>query len=258
MTFMGTSCQDAKYRTFIRRTRETVHEHDEATVVATERPFDAILLTVQMSTPRIVLRVSLAEDAAEYIRHAREETLTAIRAHVHPDVTAPIPHAVYLLARLDGRDEPVGLAEACFLEQHYGTYERVPYHDVADIPSLCPFPQLAGIRTVYADPAFRLHHALYLKLILGQAHIFRSLGARAAMATTDAADARLARLYDKTGGKRLGEVSLESISEHALAVYLFDLDHLLRHPMTPRMLRDLEMDSSILATVRGRRAVIDH
>jgi hypothetical protein len=207
-----------------------------------------------MSTSRITLQVSLAEDATDYIRHARTETLRAIRAHVHPDVTAPIPHAVYLLAHLDGRHEPVGMAEACFLEQHYGTYERVPYHDVYDIPSLCPFPQLAGIRTVYADPAFRLHHALYVKLILGEAYIFRSLGARASTATTDAADERLARLYDKTGGRRLGEVSLGAISDHALAVYLFDLDALLRHAMTPRMRRDLTIDPSILATVRGRRA----
>jgi hypothetical protein len=207
-----------------------------------------------MSTSRITLRVSLAEDAADYIRHARTETLKAIRSHVHPDATAPIPHAVYLLAHLDGRDEPVGLAEASFLEQHYGTYDRVPYTGVADIPSICPFPQLAGIRTVYADPAFRLHHALYVKLILGQAYIFRSLGARASTATTDAANEQLARLYDKTGGRRLGEVSLGSISDHPIAVYLFDLDALLRHPMTPRMRRDLAIDPSVLATARSRRA----
>jgi hypothetical protein len=210
-----------------------------------------------MPTSRITLHVALAEAAADYIRHARTETLKAIRAHVHPGATAPIPHAVYLLAHLDGRDEPVGLAEACFLEQHYGTYERVPYHDVGDLRSLYPFPQLAGIRTVYADPAFRLRHALYVKLILGQAHIFRSLGARASTATTDAADERLARLYDKTGGRRLGEMSLGGVSDHPVAVYLFDLDALLRHPMTPRMRRDLTIDRSVLATVRSRRPESD-
>lgn len=208
-----------------------------------------------MSRRRITFRVTLAEHAADYIRYAREETLKAIRAHVHPDVTAPIPHAIYLLAYADGRDEPVGLAEACFLAQHYGSYDRVPYRQVADLPSLCPFPRLAGIRTVYADPAYRLRHGLYVKLILGQAHIFRSLGARASTATTDAGDARLARLYDKTGGRRLGEVSLGGISDRPLAVYLFDLDALLRHPMTPRMRRDLAVDSAVVAIARSRRAM---
>ncbi len=210
-----------------------------------------------VATNRITLRVSLAEDIADYIRYVRAETLKAIQAHVHPDFTAPMPHAVYLVAHLAGRDEPVGLAEACFLEQHYGTYDRVPYHDVCDIPALCPFPTLAGIRTVYADPAYRNHHGLYVKLILAQAHIFRSLGALCATATTNADDERLARLYDKTGGRRLGVAHLASISDHGTAVYLFDLDALLRHPMTPRMRRDLEADPSLLATVRRRRANLD-
>lgn len=208
-----------------------------------------------MSTSRLTLRVALAEDIEDYVRYARAETLKAIAAHVRPEHTAPIPHAVYLLAYLAGHEQPVGLAEACLLEQHYGTYDDVPYRDVADIQAICPFEELAGIRTVYADPAFRLHHALYLKLILGQAYIFRSMGAQCATATTNARDARLGRLYDKTGGRRLGEVILGSVSDGALAVYLFDLDRLLQHPMTTRMRRDLDLDPSIIATVRRRRAV---
>jgi hypothetical protein len=204
-----------------------------------------------MPQPRVRLRVSLAEDADSYIRHVRHETLRAIASVPHPQLVEPMPHGVYLLAHLDGRDEPIGLAEATFLEQHYGAYEHVPYGGVYDIRTICPFSQLAGIRTVYTDPAFRLHHALYLKLILGQAYIFRSLNALHAAATTNATKVALGRLYDKTGGVRLGTFTHEAFTD-PLAVFLFDLDALLRHPMTPRMLRDLEIDRSVLATVRGR------
>ncbi len=205
-----------------------------------------------MSTGRIRLRVALAEHIDGDIRHARTETLRAIGGHLRPELMTPMPYAIYLLAYLSGRPTPIGLAEACFLEQHYGEYAQVPYGDVYDIPSICPFPQLASIRTVYTDPAFRLHHALYVKLILGQAHIFRSLGARYAAATTNADDERLARLYDRTGGVRLGQKRFEGLFDNPIAVYLFELDALLRHRMTTRMLRDLELDMSVVSTARAR------
>jgi hypothetical protein len=199
----------------------------------------------------IRLRVALAEDEPDYIRHARVQPVRAVGAHESEAMVAPLPYAVYLLAR-DADDRPVGLAEACFLQQHYGSWEEVPYAPFCDLPAVCPFPQLAGIRTVFAEPEARLHHGLYAYLILGMAYIFRTLGARYSTATTNAADARLARLYDKTGGARVAEFSLPGVSEGAIAVYLFDLDALLRHPATPRMQRSLQWNEPLLMTVRGR------
>ena len=121
-----------------------------------------------------------------------------------------------------------------------------------NLPAICPFPQLASIRTVFAEPGFRLRHGLYLKLILGAAHIFRSLGALYAAATTNAADERLARLYDKTGGTRIVTFKMEAFHQDDIALYLFELDALLRHPGVPRMLRDLDLSPSLLRIVRSR------
>jgi hypothetical protein len=200
----------------------------------------------------IRLRVALAEDEGEYIRHVRQETLRAIGLTVRPETTSPLPHAVYLIADDVRRGRPVGMAESYFVEQQYASYEHTPYGSVGNLPEICPFSRLAGIRTVYADPGFRFHHALYLKLILGSAHIFRLLGARYAAATTNAADERLARLYDKTGGMRAGTFAHASFHPSLLALYLFELDRLLQHPGAPRMLRDLDLNLDLLRTVRSR------
>ena len=60
-------------------------------------------MTSDASGGEIRLRVALAEDEAEYIRHARLATLHAIGANPHPALTEPLPYAVYLFA-YDGPD----------------------------------------------------------------------------------------------------------------------------------------------------------
>jgi hypothetical protein len=193
----------------------------------------------------------LAEDAADYIRHARHETLRSIGAELHPELTEPLGYAVYLLA-YDADGRTIGMAESCFLEQHYASWEQAPYAPFCDLEAICPFAQLASIRTVYAEPEARRHPGLYLKLILGSAYIFRSLGASHSMATTDASNAGLARLYDKTGGRRLATFKFKDYHHGEIAAYAFDLDALLRHPWAPRMMRDLEVSADVVQMVRAR------
>jgi hypothetical protein len=197
------------------------------------------------------LRVEPAESRASYIRHARVETLRAIGGHIAPEHIEPIPYAVYLFA-LAGGDHPIGVAEACFLQQHYASIDEVPYAASCDLQSYCPFEQLAGIRTVYAEPEARLHLGVYPKLILAMAYIFRSLGARYSTATTSAQDTQLARLYDRTGGIRAATFTVGSIKDEPLALYLFELDALLRHPAVRRMMRCLELDVPLLESIRLR------
>jgi hypothetical protein len=142
--------------------------------------------------------VALAEEAGDYIEHARTETLRSINMEVRPERIQQIPHAVYVLAYTAG-GRVAGMAEAFLHSQHYESYDDAPYGSVAGLRELCPFELMAGIRTVYVEPEFRLSRALYLKLILSQAYIFRMFGALYSTATTNAADERLARLYHRTG-----------------------------------------------------------
>jgi hypothetical protein len=163
-----------------------------------------------------------------------------------------MPYALYLFAWDVRDDKPAGLAEACFLEQHYESYEHAPYSPYLDLDPICSFSRLASIRTVFVEPDYRLHRGLYMKLILGAAYLFRSLGALYSVATTSASDEGLARLYLKTGGRRVTTFELGELHRNGIALYLFDLDALCQHAGMPRTLKDLRLDESLLGIIRAR------
>jgi hypothetical protein len=164
-----------------------------------------------------------------------------------------MPYGVYVFAyTTSSGTSPIGMAESLLVQQRYESYEQTPYGPSFDLESICPFSQMASIRTVYAEPDVRLHHGLYLKLILASAYVYRSLGALYAVATTNAEDERLARLYEKTGGRRLTTFTIPSFHPGAIALYVFELDALLAHPWTPRMLRDLDLRTDVIVTARTR------
>lgn len=194
-----------------------------------------------MSRPRFRLALRPAEHIADYIRHARVQTLKAIGWEPEPAHIEPLSGAVYLIATAEGRDEPVGLAEAAFLRGVYRGYDELPYREVFDFRELCPFEELAGVRTVYVEPAYRSYHALYLKLILAQSKIFARLGASFAVATTDDRNAWLCGLYEKTGGERLGTFAYEA-SPDPVALFLFSIAELSRHRLAERYLPDFDWD----------------
>jgi len=195
--------------------------------------------------------VALAEEAAEYIERARTETLRSINVEVRPEMIQPIPHAVYVLA-YTAAGRMAGIAEALLLSQHYESFDHAPYGSVAGLRELCPFELMAGIRTVYVEPDFRLRRALYLKLILSQAYIFRTLGARYSTATTNASAERLARLYQRTGGLRLGVFGVGEWSAEGAALWAFEVERLLRHPGLERTLKDADFDFARVQAIRQR------
>jgi hypothetical protein len=210
------------------------------------------------SETSIRIRIGLPENESQYIRHARAQTLHAIGIDAHPELTAPIPHAVYVFADDLVEDRCVGMAEAFFLSQHYASLEEAPYASIESLRTLCEFSELAGIRTVYVEPEFRMRRALYMKFILSQAYIFRRLGARYSTATTNSTNARLSRLYNKTGGTLLGTVNARQYSDDPVAVYVFDLDRLVAHPGLPRTLADADLNFESIQLVRQRSAHPGH
>lgn len=190
--------------------------------------------------PRLQLSVRPVTEIADYIRHVRRETLKAIRVDPAPALIEPLSRGVYLVARMEGEDEPVGLIESAFLHHVYADADALPYRDILDFSGLCAFEQLAGVRTVYVKPGFRSSRALYLKLIVAQSRIFASFGASFALATTNAANDWLRGLYERTGGRRLGTFMHES-SREPVALFLFSIDDLARHPLAERHVSDADL-----------------
>jgi hypothetical protein len=199
-----------------------------------------------MPFPRVRLRVRTADEIADYVRHARVETLKSIRMEPHAGLIEPLSSAVYLVAHAEDRERPVALVEAAFLHQVYGGFDDLPYRSVFD-PRRCAFEELAGVRTVYVEPEFRAYHALYLKLIVGQSKIFARLGATWAVATTDDRNERLRQLYEKTGGERLGCFSYAESAE-PLALFLFSITKLAEHPLAARYVPESALELGHLAS----------
>lgn len=196
------------------------------------------------------LRVYAAHEISDYIRHARSETLKAGKMKPDPTLLEPLPLAIYLAAHAPGRSEPVALAEAVFLDDVYRGYEEFPYGGGFDLRRLCPFEHLAGVRTVYVEPGFRGHRALYLRLTLGLAKIFARLGASWAVATTNDRDAMLCQLYRRTGGVKLGSFEHEGAAD-PVALFAFSVTRLAGHRLVARYARDADIELRHLSDAAG-------
>lgn len=206
--------------------------------------------------PRLRLRVRPAEEIAEYIRQVRIETLEAIRMEVAPAHIDPLPCGVYLVAEPEDGGRPVGLIESAFLHQVYPNIDALPYRKVFDIDGLCSFEEVAGVRTVYVRPDCRGRQTLYLKLIVAQSRIFHSLGASIATATTDSRNDFLCRLYDRTGGTRLGSFVHPSAPD-PIVLFRFSIPDLARHPLGDRFAADPDFaeNRATAAALVGARTV---
>lgn len=192
-----------------------------------------------MASPRFRLSICPANQIASYIRHARTETLKAVGAKPDPAYTGPFPGAVYVIAYDERGDAPVALAEAGLVSNVYQSYEDIPYSGVGDLRSVCRFDRLASVRTIYVEPAYRAHHALYAKLLVDQCRHFASLGAEWAVAVTDSQNDTLHKLYTRSRGRRLGTFHHEGMTTPR-ALYLFSLGEILRQPFARRQTRELD------------------
>ncbi len=85
-------------------------------------------------------------------------------------------------------------------------------------------------------------------------HVFYTLGARYATATTDADNTYLNTLYRKSAGILQGRYATDDVECEA-ALYLFDLTKLVKHKAIRRVVRSLEMDVERAQALRNRRLV---
>ena len=133
------------------------------------------------------MRFALASPTADeaYIRHARIETMKAMDLRPTPDQTSPVAIAKYIFA-YDTGSGPVGMAESAMLTDFFNSYDEDPGSAGFDLDRYCDISEMASIRTVFSEPAYR-KSSIFLGLTLASAKLFRHLGARYASAATSAA-----------------------------------------------------------------------
>ncbi len=201
------------------------------------------------------LRLVRPEEEIDFIRHARRETILATGGHISPDHLEPIPCAAYLVAYLREAGQPIGMVEFAFHDQVYRSYDDMPYASVCDFEKICPFSQMVGTRTVYVEPDFRIRRPVFLYLIIAGSHIFHQLGARFATASATATDPYVAELYERIGGRLVGQLHMEGIFDRLVSLYVFELSQLLAHKAAGRAIHILEADLQLARENRMRRMV---
>jgi hypothetical protein len=179
------------------------------------------------------------EEGREYIRHARHETIKAVGGEIRPEMLEPSSFGTYLFAYLPGEPGPIGMAESAFHSQVYRSYDDGPYASLCDMNQFCAFERMAGMRTIYVEPEHRVRRPVFLHLVLASALVFRSMGVQYATVSTNAADTRLKALYQKLGGRLIGDISLDGVYDSRTSVLVFGLDHLLAHRVIDRVRREL-------------------
>lgn len=201
------------------------------------------------------IRLKLPEAAADYVRHARFETLKALGEETRAELLEPAPFGMYLLAYGAEQDHPLGMAEFTFYDQVYPSFAGSPYPDSFGLEKIGAFESFVGTRTVYVEPEARAQvPSYYLMLAMAGSRFAYGCGARFTTASTNAADGYLMRLYEKTGGKLVGTYRDQSQAPFEIAVFVFDLEQLVNHPAMRRLERKVEIDPQIAQTIRSRRA----
>jgi hypothetical protein len=200
------------------------------------------------------IKLTSLETGSGYIRHARTETLRAVNADVNSALVEPVPCATYLLAYDREGGKPIGMSESAFHSQIYRGYEDGPYTSLCDLNDICPFSRMAGMRTVYVEPEYRQRRPVFLHLVLASARLFSQFGAEYATVTTNAADDYLNNLYEKMGGRHLGNVRMDGVYDSDSSVFVFHLDTVLQHKALRHVTREFDMDLTMAQNIMTRRA----
>jgi hypothetical protein len=192
------------------------------------------------------------EDDTGFLSRARRATVRAIGGDPESAVARLQPYGSYVVAADPHTGRPVGMAECWLHRQAYRSHADSPFASFPPVAASCAFEQRAHIRTLYVEPSCRGGTA-YLSLALAAAWVAGAHGARCSTMMTRAGDAHLARLYDRTGGRRVAELSLAGWSVR-LALYTFDVERLNAHPLMVRVKRHAAIDWELARALASRRA----
>ena len=124
------------------------------------------------------IRFASAENDADYIRRVRIDTLNSLGVEPTAAMIEPVPFASYIVAHDDNSEQPRGLVESAMFRDAYGSYDNAPTNAICDLSGYCPIDHMAGIRTIYVEPEFRVGTTTFLVLALAAAQLHYGQGAR--------------------------------------------------------------------------------
>lgn len=180
------------------------------------------------------ISILLPQKEAALIRSVRQQTLEAIGTLPRADLCEPLNTATYIAMKKDG--QVIGLVEAFFMHRLYKTIQDCPYKSFYSAEMQESYNQVAHVRTIFMLPEYRKMSFGYIYLYLAATYHFSLQGARYATALTSSVDQSFAKLYEHTGGIKLGETKFPN-APGTWALYLFQPPQLLQHPLLPRMQR---------------------
>ncbi len=183
------------------------------------------------------IRMTSVVTDADYIRHVRTQTLQAIGIEATSEMIQPVEFATYLVAYSDDQSR-MGLGESGMLSDVYRGYRDTPYASLCDLSRYCPIEQMASMRTIYVEPAFRGASLTFMGLALASAKLFHARGARFATASTSGSSDYLKGLYIKAGGELAGEAKIDGAG---VALFVFDLERMLTQRIAQRLARNFDL-----------------
>lgn len=183
------------------------------------------------------IRTTSVDTDADYIRQVRTRTLQAIGVEVTNAMIQPVEFATYLVAYSDDQSR-MGLGESGMLSDVYRGYSDTPYASLCDLSRFCPIEQMASMRTIYVEPAFRGASLTFMGLALASAKLFHDRGARFAIASTSGSSDYLKRLYMRAGGEVAGEAKIDGAD---VALFVFDLERALAQRIAQRLAGNFDL-----------------
>lgn len=175
--------------------------------------------------------ITLGEYEA-YVRYGRRELLRGFSEQPsQPNDYDPIPQATLYGCFRDGCI--VGYLEWYFISDVYERADQMPYNTVFDFAHLGDYSRIAWLRSLYLNPETRRNRWLYPRFLMWGLSQVHKRPIELVGTSTGRHMSYLCALYTKTGGKRMGEITLEGRSWTA-ACYLFSMASLLSHPSLNR------------------------
>lgn len=200
------------------------------------------------------IRLIESERYVEYIKRVKAVVAAAMGVkNLEGRAIEPLQCGFYLALWLPDKPEPVGLAEAYFIDQAYADSRRCPLLTIPEVRTRCSFNNTAYLRTIYVEPEYRARLPIYSNLYLGMATVMHQLGALYGLAGTAANDGSLVRLYQKSGGRAVAKFAFPDDPSQPTAIFLFDVAQVLNNPRVARVSACLNVDQALALAIRQRK-----
>jgi hypothetical protein len=167
-----------------------------------------------------------------YIRNARTELLTTIKASITEQGVQPLAFATYI--GLFANNTVVGFTESYRYDLAFGGYEQNPFAPYYDLNRICPSGAMAHIRTAFLDAPYRRRTPYFVRLYLDTAKMFLEQGVSWATLTTTETP-YLCAMYEKMGAEKLCTISgFPGQQNTTVVLFALELKPLFAHAVASR------------------------